>query len=278
MFADEFKLRYTTIPFAIYKAYCNYENKKVISHQHSEIELIAMTEGEADFYIDSQSYRLKEGDVLIIPPYSIHRAETASDTVTVYDCICFDLSLIWDEEITAGLNSHTLSVTPIIKNDCAYAEKIKELIADGCRACEYGGAGWELEAIGSMCLIFGILKKNGCFFSNLQNKNENLFAQKVFDYIAENYSTRISSTNVAGKFYMNNSYFCRVFKKTFGCSFSDYVLTYRLDKAKIFLNTTNLGVTDIAFMCGFNGCSYFSKSFRERFGSSPLAYRKNNTT
>ena len=151
------------------------------------------------------------------------------------------------------------------------------MISDGCRACECGGAGWELEAIGSISLIFGILKRNGCFFSTLKNENDNTFAQKVMDYIASNYSTQLSSTDIAVDFYINNSYFCRLFKKTFGCCFSDYVLTYRLEKAKILLNTTNYGVTEIAFRCGFNGCSYFGKAFRERFGTSPLAYRKSCT-
>ena len=277
MFADEFKSRYTTIPFAIYKAYCSYESKKVLSHQHREIELIAMTEGEADFYIDTQLYKLNKGDILIIPPYSIHRVETASDTVTSYDCICFDLSLIWDAEIKIGLSSHTLSINPLIKKDCPFSEQIKKLISDGCCACSKGGAGWELEAIGSMSLIFGLLKRNGCFFSKLKNENENTFAQKVMDHISNNYAMQLSSTDIAVSFYMNNSYFCRLFKKTFGCCFSDYVLTYRLEKAKIYLNTTSLGITDIAFCCGFNSCSYFGKAFRERFGTSPLAYRKNCT-
>ena len=277
MFADQFKARYTTIPFAIYKAYCNYENKKVISHQHREIELISITEGEADFYIDTQLYKLKKGDVLIIPPYSIHRVETSSDVITSYSCICFDLSLIWDEEIKTGLTSHTISVKQLINNDCDCAEQLQKLIEDSCSACEDGASGWELEAIGSMSIIFGLLKKNGYFFSTLQNKNENTFAQEVFDYIANNYGSHITSTDIAVNLYMNNSYFCRLFKKTFGSCFSDYLLSYRLEKAKAYLNTTNLGITEIAFRCGFNGCSYFGKAFRERFGTSPLAYRKNCT-
>ena len=233
-----------------------------------------MTEGEADFYINTQLYRIKKGDILIIPPYSIHRVETASSTVTSYDCICFDLSLIWDEEIKNGLNSHTLSVNHLIENCAPYAKQINDLISNGCRACAENKAGWELEAIGCMSIIFGILKSNGCFFSNLKSENENSFAQKVIDYISDNYATLLSSTDIANSLYMNNSYFCRLFKQTFGCCFSDYILTYRLEKAKIYLNTTNLSVTEIAFRCGFNSCSYFGKAFREKFGTSPLVYRK----
>ena len=82
MFKDEFKQRYTTIPFAIYRAYCEFVVGGVISHQHRETELIAMSQGEADFYIDGKLYRLKKGDVLIVPPYSIHRAETSPEDIS----------------------------------------------------------------------------------------------------------------------------------------------------------------------------------------------------
>ena len=273
MFNDEFKERYTTIPFAIYKAYCDRENKKVISHQHREIELIAMTEGEVVFYIDSHPYSLEKGDVLVIPPYSIHRAETSAESLTTYNCVCFDLSLIWDGELKKGLIDHTLATNHVIKKELEYAELLQKCIARGCDACEAGEEGWELEAIGNMSVLFGVLKRNGCFTSGINRSPENTFAQRVMDYIAENYHT-LTSTQVAVAFYMNNSYFCRTFKKNFGYCFSDYVLAYRLEKAKIFLCNTRLSITEIAFRTGFNSCSYFGKAFRERFGLPPLAYRK----
>lgn len=274
MFNDEFKTRYTTIPFAIYKAYCDCENKKVISHHHREIELIAMTEGEAVFYIDLQPYRVQKGDVLIIPPYAIHRAETSVEALTTYNCICFDLELLWDGELKSGLLGHTLTITHIIKKELPYAELLRGCIEAGCDACEAGEAGWELAAIGNMSLLFASLKQNRCFVSKLHSKAEKTFAQRVMDYIADNYQAKITSTQMAAAFYMNNSYFCRIFKKTFGCCFSDYVLAYRLEKAKIYLINTSLSVTEIAFRTGFNSCSYFGKAFRERFGCSPISYRK----
>ena len=73
MFKEEFKERYTTIPFAFYRAERSAEHREVITHYHREIELIAMTKGSAEFYIQSKGYSLQEGDVFIIPPYALHR-------------------------------------------------------------------------------------------------------------------------------------------------------------------------------------------------------------
>ena len=274
MFRDEFKERYTTIPFAIYREDCAFEAKNVIAHQHREVELISMTEGKADFYIDTRYYRIEKGDVLIIPPFSIHRAQISPDETVRYNCICFDLDLIWDKEIKEGLTRHTLSVTNVVKKEDDCARSLQEWIEQGCRACEDVGAGWEMEAIGCMSLVFGCLKRQGYFLSNLQIKNKIEFAQKTMNYIADHYGEPITSTSAASALYMNNSYFCRKFKESFGSCFSDYLLAYRLEKAKIHLSTTNDRVTEISFHVGFGSCSYFTKTFRERVGMAPLAYRK----
>lgn len=274
MYRDEFKERYTTIPFAIYREYCEYKNYVVTFHNHKELELIAMTEGRADFYIDAVHYKAKKGDVVIIPPYAVHRIQLSSNERVAYNCICFDLELIWDTDIKTGLINNTLSVKKLIDGELCCAEKMQEWISMSCSACENGHPGWELEAIGCMSMLFGSLMKHGYYTTELKGKKENEFVQKVMSYISDHYPSQITSSTAATALYMNNSYFCRAFKKTFGCRFSDYLQAYRLEKARISLSNTNDTITDIAFRSGFSGCSYFSKVFKARFGISPVSYRK----
>lgn len=274
MFRDEFKERYTTIPFAIYRAYCDHHAMEVISHQHREIELIAMTDGAANFYIDSHLRRVEAGDILVIPPYALHRAEISPNTLTSYFCICFDLNLLCDEELRSGLEENTLSTTHLIDRKKPYAKALADGIQNAYLACEQSKTGWELEAIGNMSLFFSILKKNACFTPKLKDKHEKEFGKRTMAYITDNFSEPISSRTAAGALYITHSYFCRLFKKTFGCSFEKYILAYRLEKARLCLENTKMPVSQITFQTGFNSCSYFGKSFKEKYGVSPLAYRK----
>ncbi|MBQ7377934.1 MAG: AraC family transcriptional regulator [Clostridia bacterium] len=274
MFNDEFKVRYKTIPFAIYRAAVESDAKSVISHCHGEIELISITEGMIDFYIDSERHTAEKGDILIIPPFSVHRAQSREHIPISYNCICFDLSLLWDSVMKDGLLNHTLCVKNVVSKDQPFAKELQELIERGCRASESAHEGWELEAIGAMSTLFGILKKNGCFFEHNENTGNSDFLQKALGYISENYSTPITSSSAAASLYMSTGYFCRTFKKSFGCCFSDYVLAYRLEKAKIFLIGTNDKITEISSKTGFNSSAYFAKAFREHFGRPPRAYRK----
>ena len=61
-----------------------------------------------------------------------------------------------------------------------------------------------------------------------------------------------------------------------GMSFTGRVLELRLQKARAMLadpQHDHLRVSDIAYASGFNDISYFNRTFRRRFGASPLQYR-----
>ncbi len=274
MFRDEFKERYTTIPFAIHRTCFETPMQEILSHQHREIELIAMEEGCADFYIDSELYKAKAGDVLLIPPYAIHRIRMSGEAVSSHLCICFDLKLLCDEDLKNGLENYTLTAHPLLERSHPDTALLARLIESAFSACEKSEAGWELAAVGSMSLFFGILKKNAVFTPRLQDKKEKEFGKNTMAYITEHFADSITSHTAAKAFFMNHSYFCRLFKKTFGCCFSEYILAYRLEKAKHSLAGTTLPVSQIASATGFNSFSYFGKKFKEKFGLSPLNYRK----
>ncbi len=274
MFKDEFKSRYTTIPLAIHRSCQKHKGNTVIPHQHKEIELIAMTEGRADFYINAERYELKKGDVLVIPPYALHHARTRSNEVSSHNCICFDASLLCDEALCKGLTEQVLIPAYMLGGAIPREETLGTHIAAACAACEEQGAGWEMEAMGRLSLLFSYLKKKGQFLPAPLKHTDNTFAKRALDYITAHYKEKITSATAAEALYMNNSYFCHLFKKNFGYCFSDYLLAFRLDKAKVLLQSTDAPVTDVAFQTGFGGSSYFGKAFKERFGISPLVYRK----
>ena len=274
MFNDEFKERYTTIPFAVAATDASFVSREVITHQHGEIEIISVERGSADFYVDSRPFHIKSGDVLIIPPYALHRGLTSSEEHTVYSCICFDTSLLCDTELENSIKSGKCSIGGVISEALSYTARIREQIKAAVSACENKELGWELEAVGNMSLIFSTLKKNTAATDTSEKSREANFGKLAMTYIIENYKTDATSKTASEALHMNHSYFCRIFKRTFGCCFANYVLAYRLEKAQIYLRRTSLPVTEIAFSVGFNNCSYFGKAFKERFGTSPLSYRK----
>lgn len=68
--------------------------------------------------------------------------------------------------------------------------------------------------------------------------------------------------------------FARCLKRYFGKTPSKYISDLRLGYAYNLLTTTNLSVTEIFYLCGFNSPSYFYKNFFDKYKKTPLEIRQ----
>lgn len=271
MLDDSFKSRYSTLPLAVYSHPQRDEATSFVAHNHREIELIAMTAGAATFFIGTLALDLTAGDLLVIPPYCVHYARMAP--CTSYECLCFDPDLLCDSDLREGLEGGRFGVSDAVRaadwGDAPAALMLAAVAAHG-GAC----VGWELEASGRLSLLFAALKRGGHFAPTGQGAREDRFCRAVTEYVAAHYGEPITSRTLAEHLYMSGAYFCRLFKRGFGTSFSEFLLAYRVEKAKLLLPSDPRSVSEIALACGFHSFSYFAKVFRDRVGTTPTAYRK----
>jgi AraC-like DNA-binding protein len=72
----------------------------------------------------------------------------------------------------------------------------------------------------------------------------------------------------------SRAHFSREFRRTFGESPHQYLLTRRLERAAALLRTTDRTVTEICFAVGLTSVGSFTTSFRRVHGMTPLAYRR----
>ena len=99
---------------------------------------------------------------------------------------------------------------------------------------------------------------------------------KVMLYIDEHIDKQIVVEELSNMSGYNEQYFIRLFKQTVGLTPYQYIIGYRLKKAKKMLQS-NLSITQIAKMTGYSDIKSFSRSFKEKFGLSPTAFRNNYT-
>ncbi len=72
---------------------------------------------------------------------------------------------------------------------------------------------------------------------------------------------------------LSRAHFSSEFKRAFGESPHEYLLTRRLERAAALLRTTDYSVADICMEVGLSSVGSFTTSFRRMFGRSPTAYR-----
>jgi AraC-like DNA-binding protein len=72
---------------------------------------------------------------------------------------------------------------------------------------------------------------------------------------------------------LSRAHFSREFRRAFGESPHQYLLTRRLERAASLLRTTDRSVADICFTVGLSSVGSFTTSFGRTFGMSPTAFR-----
>lgn len=99
------------------------------------------------------------------------------------------------------------------------------------------------------------------------------FAQ-IISYINENYHEKITLKLISKKFFFNKNYICLLFKKNLNTTFSNYLKTIRLEKAKDMILEGKYSISEIAEKTGYADYSYFHSSFQKYFGQTPASLFK----
>lgn len=92
-------------------------------------------------------------------------------------------------------------------------------------------------------------------------------------YVEAHFAHRISLERVASVCQLSPSQFCRVFRKEHEMSFVQYLLCFRMERAREFLAREGTLIKEIAYAVGFTDMSYFTRSFKQHFGVCPGAFR-----
>lgn len=96
---------------------------------------------------------------------------------------------------------------------------------------------------------------------------------KAIKYVKLNYDNDINQEELIKIFSISRSYFSKAFKDIFGVTYQVFYRNFKLEKAKILLETTDEKVYQIAEKVGFTDERYFSRIFRENIGMLPSEYR-----
>jgi Response regulator containing CheY-like receiver domain and AraC-type DNA-binding domain len=116
--------------------------------------------------------------------------------------------------------------------------------------------------------------KDISLFGNLQlEQPEDPVVAQILDYIARNYTQKITLAELSEKLFYSDRYINQRFQKALGTTVIEYLNRYRIQKALSLLQESRLPISEIGGACGIGDYKYFSHVFKKYVGCSPKEYK-----
>ena len=245
------------------------------THMHDCYEIYYMEGGEINYFVEERIYRVRKGEMILIPPGVMHKTmpylKQQHKRILIYIAPDFLKEFaVMDPNLYACFEHTLLSV---IKREAVerilyslHAERQREekanLVLVKCLLGELLTMmnRWTEQdrIIGEPCVTHGSSQK----------------IMEVVKYINQHFREDLRLPDTAKKFYLDSSYLSRTFHRVIGLTYSDYLVKVRVRQAARLLLETDQRVTEIAEEVGFHSDNHFCKTFKKVVGISPLQYRK----
>ena len=96
----------------------------------------------------------------------------------------------------------------------------------------------------------------------------------IVSFISEHHSEPITMADVSRRFNMSESHFSRIFRRSTGNSFTDFLIRVRISRACQLLMQSDENIATICYDVGFNNVANFNRRFLDVKGTTPSAFRK----
>ena len=98
------------------------------------------------------------------------------------------------------------------------------------------------------------------------------YTHKAQEYIHLNYNKHIQTGDIAKALNIDRTHFYRIFKTDIGMSPEEYLINFKIQKAKQFLSETQLPISTVAQYVGYTYASFYS-IFYKRTNMTPSQFR-----
>ena len=109
----------------------------------------------------------------------------------------------------------------------------------------------------------------------IQDKRQREMFDKLIELVNDNLTNQqFSVDHLCLELGMNRTKLYSFIKSTTGMSLGNYIRKIRLDKAAELLRTTDMSISEVGYAVGIESPSYFTRTFKEQFGSAPSEFIK----
>lgn len=238
--------------------------------EHFKIHYIH--KGKGVFKIENRTYHLKEGQGFLICPSVISYYQADDKEPWSYSWCAFD-----GINAEAYLKRANLTAeNPIF--EYTKDDKVTKCFEEMTRAINMEKSS-DLRQQSLLYLFLATIIDEAVLDSSYKEvkTNKNMYINKAIDFIQIHYSHKIRISEVANYIGLDRKYISKLFKEIVGVTIQEYLISFRINKAKEMMKDRQLSIGDISRSVGYDNPLIFSKIFKKINGLSPSRYRGNMT-
>ncbi len=236
-------------------------------HWHNYFTIDIVIEGAAIHNLNGNEYLLTKGDITLIKPTDIHSVCPQNYFRTITFLFADD---VFENKYRYLTKFRTVSYKlsdEELKQAILYSKTIKNALLQIEKTPENALLLEEIKLNFNLILI--LIAKRVKTTQTVDYDN----ITKTVEYLNTHFRERFSQKEIAKMVNLSPSYFCNWFKREVGVSYTEYLLSLRLEYARSLLKK-GFSVIDSCYASGFSTLSHFSRSFKSKFSKSPSEYRK----
>ena len=254
---------------------CNY---KLPSHYENVYQILFLLSGKIRYQVEGKEYIVSKGGMIVLNTLEEHTLEVLEYPYERYLIQIrpdfFQQEVRYPEVIAVFIKrpadfSHLLTVTEPVWN------YLYDVIGEMEREFQTKKKYWELYIGANLRRMFiTIFRECADLMSTMKIGTGVTVAYNVMNYLNHHFAENITVDDVAAALFLNKDYIAHVFKEETGHSLMQYVISLRINQAKLLLLETDRSVTEVAAACGYTDFTYFSKQFKQHANMSPSRFRK----
>ena len=256
------------------------KNYKFSGESHDFWEFVCVDKGEVTAITEEAEYKLTSGDIIFHKPNEWHNIKTSARELSSVVIISFTASP-FPEEYFEGVKKISNTQKALLSKILNEAlEVFSTPLGDPYtkKMVRKPTATKPAEQLIKLYITEFLLlfMHNESISERVGYKSpidDTTFATAV-DFMLDNLSKKITSTDIARHLSISNSSLKALFKTNAGRGVIDYFIFLKVEAAKSYLRENEYSVTKIAEILGYNNTHYFSKQFKQYVGLTPTEYAK----
>ena len=250
-------------------------------HHHDFYEIYFFLSGNVSYNIESRSYRLSPGDILLINPHELHQPIFSPEKQN-YERIVLWMNSgfiqqlgIGGQNMTQCFDTRNPGHTNLVRPEGVTRELLNYLVQQLLREQESPDFASDVYCLSLLAQLLILVNRAALRAGQTPEDRENTDSTvyRILTYINEHYHEDLNLDFLANKFFISKYHLSREFGRVVGTSVHRYILQKRLIMARQMM-AAGQPTSEVYQHCGFGDYSNFYRAFKKEYQISPRKYQE----